>query len=239
MQQYFPDLLECAMTDPDTVEWPRYGFNVNCYRDSHDSLIPDAHEDDSHNVDEIDGDEAEVVVPDAARISVPAQPAMTPTPRGKLFVMLKIWSLIFRIPSSAMAILLSIIAIFTRLLSDEIRDEEIALTVYNMNAYIGTLPTDDDLYFDTYSWCQLCSSIYTPSQVRINDTLLTRKCSHVRFPHHPQRQYRNVCGGDLGRYVKQNGTSVYKPLVPYYYRPLLSRLSELFMRDDFVPLVNH
>ena len=101
------------------------------------------------------------------------------------------------------------------------------------------LGTDIDK-FTRWACCPTCSSIYPVDECReklINGQLTSKKCTFVRFLHHPQVWRRKECGKLLMKNVKTSaGTIVLTPLQTYCYKSITQSLKELLQRSDFVGL---
>ena len=163
----------------------------------------------------------------------------------KFWMALKVWQLTYHISLGALTALLLLITTFTDMLTHHQEDEDMFdessdfITSYTLHDQLGIGDQHDNHFFTTYSWCNKCSSIYNDSQVIIPNTRFTHICRHVAFPGHPQERFRQPCNTALGSFVKKNGSTIYKPLRPYHYKPLLTQLSAMFKRPHFTDQIEH
>ena len=60
-----------------------------------------------------------------------------------------------------------------------------------------------------YVVCPKCSTLYEASECSMvsHDVLISKTCSYVEFPNHPQKRRRAACGATLMKKVKYGATS--------------------------------
>ena len=250
VQQRFPILFEQLCTPP--ARWPIYGFYPAFgHRPDKRQRVdgsPD-HELSSDRPDQkMDGvDTKSPYVNPLGRPVIPSKPLLRlrESPTSKLQMALKAWQFTYRISLRALGALILLLVTFSDAFSpqqwhdvdDEPQDDTMSL--YLLHDRLGIGDNSDDHFFSTYSWCDVCSSIYTTDQVVIGTGPHMNRCRHVRFPRHPQRVHRGPCNTILGSFRVKNGTKVYRPKRPYHYRPLLTQLATMFQRPQFEDQIDH
>jgi hypothetical protein len=98
---------------------------------------------------------------------------------------------------------------------------------------LGT-STDD---FEKFVCCPTCSCIYRieDCQERLpNGKIVSKKCSFIQFPQHPQKQHRKPCGTTLLKTVRTSSgsTSLY-PRVLFCHKGFIESLQQMIKRPNF------
>ena len=107
-------------------------------------------------------------------------------------------------------------------------------TLYLAKSFIG-IGGDD---FDKYVACPKCCTLYKAEECvtrRKNGWLVSKKCDHVRFPNHPQRNRRKPCGAFLMKQMRsKNGSLFLHPKNLYCFKRLTDSLRSLITRPGFI-----
>ena len=110
------------------------------------------------------------------------------------------------------------------------------------NTFLGTLYSFhkclsfENSFFKKHGVYIKCCSLYDTEQCTVNyrGEKGSEKCSFVKFPNHPLKQYRKQCGQLLMKSVKSpSGKSILLPFKTFCYRPLKKLLELLLSRDGF------
>lgn len=157
-----------------------------------------------------------------------------------LLMFIFFWQGTFRVSDVGIDILLGFLPIFMLTLST-------ILGIHTLREFALQLPkstiagrrvlgTDVD-GFTRWACCQSCSSIYPADECKLklpNGQFVSKKCSFVRFPNHPQLWRRKTCGCSLLKTAKTSaGTTILRPVQVYCYRSIVSSLKEFLQRSDF------
>lgn len=82
-----------------------------------------------------------------------------------------------------------------------------------------------------YCICTECETSYDMDQCIVQKT-----CTHVRFPNHPQKSRRNACQAELLKKVKTGITYTVCPKKVYIYHSVIENVKLLLSRPNFVQL---
>ena len=94
----------------------------------------------------------------------------------------------------------------------------------------------ENSFFKKYVVSIKCCKLFDNEQCTVNycGEKESKKCSFVKFPNHPLKQYRKQCGQLLMKSVKSpSGKSILLLLKTYCYRSLKKSLELLLSRDGF------
>ena len=111
--------------------------------------------------------------------------------------------------------------------------QSVPLTLATVHKLISLQQND----FINYVVCPSCDSIYEYQdclQVGANGQQISKECSHVDFPNHPQASRRKPCGTKLLKQVRTKRGSVLTPIKVYPYKPLKKSIEQLVKRENFV-----
>ena len=91
--------------------------------------------------------------------------------------------------------------------------------------------------FDKFVCCPSCSALYNMEDcldTQLNGNTVSKLCPFIRFPLHPQKQYRKACATTLLKTVRTSaGTTTLYPRMTYCYRSIIDSLQQLILRDNF------
>lgn len=107
--------------------------------------------------------------------------------------------------------------------------QSVPLTLATVHKLISLQQND----FINYVVCPSCDSIYEYQdclQVGANGQQISKECSHVDFPNHPQASRRKPCGTKLLKQVRTKRGSVLTPIKVYPYKPLKKPIEQLVER---------
>ena len=92
--------------------------------------------------------------------------------------------------------------------------------------------------FLKHTTCPKCKSLYNTEDCRIvlpDKTVVSKKCSHVEFPLHPQLARRRPCETVLLKTVRTSaGTTFLYPRNLFCYKELTGSLYDFVSRPDFI-----
>ena len=147
---------------------------------------------------------------------------------------------LFRLSDTALNILFSFLALFFRMLAQKIDYNDVVIFLKNLpcnlhaaRKLIGA-PRDP---FRKYVCCPTCEYLYDWEKCILKESdgsLVSKKCSYVQFPSHPQKQHRKECGTILMKTLKTRvGNTLLYPRRIYCYRSIIESLQELIKRPGF------
>ena len=91
--------------------------------------------------------------------------------------------------------------------------------------------------FHKWVCCPACSHLYALDECSIRSTngeVVSRECSFVRFPDHPQARFRKKCGMLLMKTVRTSaGTTYLYPRQIYCYKSVIQFLKEKMQQAGF------
>lgn len=92
--------------------------------------------------------------------------------------------------------------------------------------------------FIQYVCCPSCHSIYNWKECTIHlpdDQVVSKHCTFVKFPSHPQLHHRRACGRILMKKIKSSKgkLSLYPHLI-YCYKSIIDSLQEMVSKPGFV-----
>lgn len=145
---------------------------------------------------------------------------------------------LFRLSDTALNVLLSFLALFCKAVSQKLTTISQLLTRLPKNLHAARqlihLRRDP---FQKFVCCPACHSVYTWEQCIVklpNGDVVSKKCSHVQFPCHPQVHRRKACGTYLMKKIKtRTGNVTLYPHRIYCYRSVIDSLQELLKRPGF------
>lgn len=142
------------------------------------------------------------------------QPAVAALATKCLVVFICLWQAAFKLPDIAIDMLLKFLVAFFKVIANKCSVTSLASiaskipsSIYRLRKYLDSSKQQS---FIEYVVCPICLSLYTMEQcVRINQHVekVPQTCSFVRFPNHPFRHLRKVCGATL---VKKNPSNGWK-----------------------------
>ena len=151
-----------------------------------------------------------------------------------------LWQSLFKLSNTGVQVLLSFFARFLSLVAkiinvDKLNEfaKKLPKTLYLAKKFLGT---GQDIFLQ-YVTCPKCSSIYNIADCmeKVAGKSISKKCSHIEFPHHPQVRFRQPCGTVLMKTVKtSSGTYVLYPRSVYCYSSLLNTMQSFLKRPGFV-----
>ena len=110
-------------------------------------------------------------------------------------------------------------------------------TVYFLRKLIG-----NNQQLISYVVCPQCHSVYKYDECVLknhNGTKESAKCSFVRFPNHPHRRKRQICGTQLLKRAKCGSSYQLVPRMVYAYNSVISSLTRLINRPNFLQKCEH
>lgn len=124
------------------------------------------------------------------------------------------------------------------------------LSLPKLDTFIGYLPgtiysarklvPNNSLAVRQFACCPRCSTIYDVHSLKSQPTAsssssLSRHCTFIRFPNHPQRQHRVICGTELTRNARlSSGEVKLYPRLIYCYRSIINSIQVLPKRPGFL-----
>ena len=166
-------------------------------------------------------------------------------PRAKLmeaylrFILL--WQTMFRLSDVGLGVLLAFLATLMRILASTfhispLKDfaSHMPKTVRAARTFLGR--SQDQ--FTKWACCPSCSALYQLDKCTVqlpDGTKSSRKCSHIRFPNHPQARFRRPCGTVLMKTVRtSSGTTYLYPRQMYCYNSLIEFLKRRLLQPGFI-----
>ena len=134
------------------------------------------------------------------------------------------WQGFFRVSDVGMNVMLGFVATFLMLLLrafglQPLKEfvSQLPRTVRSARGYLGG--NSDN--FTKYASCPKCHSVYpveSSTSVNLDRSFISRKCSFVKFPKHPQRAYRQPCDTLLMKTMRTSaGTTTLYPRQMFCY----------------------
>ena len=176
-------------------------------------------------------------------IDQPSPAAENATPYAtRLYLMfLFLWQFTFRVSDTGLNVLLKFLFMFLRLLAR-------LLQLPSLQRFADTLPHSVNLArrvlgtysdnFEKFVCCPSCSSLYSVKECidkLPNGKLVSKTCTFVRFPRHPQPQHRKACGTPLLKMVKTStGSSALYPRMLYCHKSLIESTKQLLLHPNFL-----
>lgn len=158
-----------------------------------------------------------------------------------LLLFLLSWQAIFKVADRAIIVLLKFVKEFLKYLGEicqvDVLVEFARLIPETMYMVYKTINLEKD-NFERFAVCPVCKSLYA-----INDCIKTNrdgsvvsaKCSHVRYPQHPHQSHRRKCGTKLMKTVRSRaGKTFLQPKETYCYKRLTDSLQDLISKKGFV-----
>ena len=112
-------------------------------------------------------------------------------------------------------------------------------TLYLLKKYLSY----DTESFLKYTVCPSCFSLYKIDDCFVEDESgerIPKKCAHIKFPRHPQRNYRLPCGTPLLTKVHMSGGKVkYVPRYTYSYQSIKVSLQRLLNQPGLAEQLEH
>ena len=144
-----------------------------------------------------------------------------------------LWQAMFRLSDAGLGIFLSFFATLLGILSR-------VLSVTSLLDIANSLPASvraarkmigkGQDRFQKWVCCPVCSSLYALDECIVHSrdgTSLSRECTFVRFPNHPQPHHRKVCGTQLMKTVRTSaGVTYLYPHQIYCYKSIVGFLRE-------------
>lgn len=144
------------------------------------------------------------------------------------------WSTAYNIPMTAIGyflLFLHALLVVCSTLSPALRiiADIVPKSVYSLKKAQGFLVDD----FTKYIVCPTCHSVYELSACLTNNTEPS-KCSHVPYPNHPQRRFRQKCNTVLFKdVILTDGTKKHYPIKTYCFRSIKKSLKTFLDRKGF------
>lgn len=171
-------------------------------------------------------------------LAVVIRPQLIPTAAGTsgremvLYLLLRAFLLVRRIPLSAGTALFLLLCLFRR------RPLTAALTHYRLNSALHF----HNQSFEHLVVCSTCSCVRKMEHCLFDEQKQSRllRCDCFHFPDHPHESKRTICNAELVRLVKRKaGPPVPRPLLAMPYRPLLNQLVRMLQRPHFEDQLEH
>ena len=145
---------------------------------------------------------------------------------------------LFRLSDTAVSVLLSFLALFFQMVAQKLDHIGNFLRSLPRNLHAARqlirVPRDP---FRKYVCCPTCHCLYDWKECIVklaNGECVSRKCSYVQFPLHPQAHRRKACGTILMKTLKTRmGNNLLYPRRIYCYRSIIDSLQELLRRPGF------
>ena len=155
-------------------------------------------------------------------------------------VFICLWQSVFTVSETAVGMLLQFFATFFQLLASLTSiplliaiAAGIPSSLYLLKKYVES---DADCFIK-YIVCPSCFSIYKLEHCFFENEFgekLPKKCSHIQYPMHPQRNRRLPCSTPLLTKVHMSGGKVkYVPRYTYSYQPIKVSLQRMLDRPGF------
>lgn len=190
------------------------GHSSSC-SDEEGDLSPDRNllSSESESEEESSGSESENELP---RQSMhPADNGLATVAAKCLVVFICLWQAAFRLPDIAIDMLLKFLVTFFKVIADKCSvtllasvASKIPSSIYRLRKYLDSTQQQSFIEYDV---CPVCFSLYTMEQcVRVNqhDEKVPQTCSFIRFPNHPLRHLRKVCGASLVKKIHLMGGKI-------------------------------
>ena len=68
--------------------------------------------------------------------------------------------------------------------------------------------------------------------------LISKTCSYVEFPNHPQKRHRSACGATLMKKVKYGAAYKLVPVKTFLYNSVIEALKGIVRRNGFLQQCN-
>lgn len=162
-----------------------------------------------------------------------------------LAIFLLSWQSKFNLSDSAIRALLQFIVILLSLLNKVIGSQLLsALTVALPKSCIQcrSILKISDKTFKKYVSCVKCCSIYSMEECVEKDLRgkqVSKRCPYIRFPTHPQTQYRQICGSLLLKEVKYGHKNFCYPFRTFCWKSIIDTLHGLLSRPGFLQNCEH
>ncbi len=104
----------------------------------------------------------------------------------------------------------------------------LTLSVWLLNKHLGFHKKEHT----EYVVCPRCYSLHVLNNCseRVGGVDVSKRCSFVPYPNHPQHKRRRPCGALLMQTVRRGSQTKLEPFLTFCYKPLRERLSELLSR---------
>ena len=160
-----------------------------------------------------------------------------------MFILL--WQACYGVPGSAIAVLLRFVKKLIGVLGDLASSvvikriaESFPVSLKTVHSLLGANCEN----FAVYAACPKCYALY--SKERCTKTLrdgrvVSKTCSNVLWPNHPQLRKRDPCGEKLVKKVRgKSGSIFWYPRKVYVYRSLFSSLHKFVLKENFFEMCN-
>ena len=155
------------------------------------------------------------------------------------------WQALFNISDSALRFLVKILKILFQQLHSITESHRIRKindlfpgTIDSLRNVVGLNRND----FLKYVSCPGCHCVYTweESTETQGTLLMSKRCSFVMFPRHPQARYRKACDSCLMKPIKlATGKLSFYPFKVFCYKSLISSIEDMCKRPNFIDICNH
>ena len=92
--------------------------------------------------------------------------------------------------------------------------------------------------FTKYVSCSKCHTLYSIDSCKIkhpNGMIVSRLCSHIKYPEHPQLQHRKPCDTQLMKTIRTSaGTTCLYPRQLFCYQSVTAQIRNLLLRHGFI-----
>ena len=142
-----------------------------------------------------------------------------------LVVFICLWQAAFKLPDIAIDMLLKFLVAFLKVIADKCSVTSLASIASKTPSSIYRLRKClDSTQQQSFIEYVVCMSLYTMEQCVIideHDDKVPQTCSFIRFPNHPFRHLRKVCGASLVKKIHLMGGKIeYRPRYVYAYQPI-------------------
>ena len=145
----------------------------------------------------------------------------------------------FKISKNAIDCLLEFLKYFLKILGTAFQSEKLvevgAEIPMSLKALYKTLDVKDS--FINYVVCPSCHSIYEFDDCisyGVNQSKVSKHCSHIAYPHHPRPSYRRVCNTVLLKRVRTKSGYCLQAKVTYPYMPLKTSVGKIVARKNIL-----
>ena len=157
-----------------------------------------------------------------------------------------VWQSLFNIPDRAIELVLQFVGTFIRTVGSVSASPLIIAiaalfptSMYLLRKYVKS----EQREFIPYVVCPSCFSLYKRSECFERDEsggMVPKRCSFIKFKHHPHYSRRLPCNAHLFKKVHVSGGKVvYLPKYVYAYQPLKQSFGRLLQRPGFTEKLEH
>lgn len=164
---------------------------------------------------------------------------------GAISLFILLWQACYGVPGSAISVILKFLKKLTGALADlscskvmkKIADS-FPISLATVRELLGAKCND----FTVYAACPKCYALYSKehcTKILPDGRVVTKTCSNVLWPNHPQVQRRDPCREKLMKKVRgKSGSIFWYPRKVYVYRSLFSSLNKFIFKDTFFEMCN-